>query len=65
MISITDSATGQAPHPAQGRDPGRGGFGLYLVADLADQHGWFLTPSTKIAWAVISGKHGDRHVEEG
>ena len=64
MIAITDSAAGQPPHPAQGRDPGRGGFGLYLVADLADHHGWSLTPSTKIVWAVISTSR-DQQVEEG
>jgi two-component sensor histidine kinase len=54
MIAITDSAAGQPPQPAQGRDPGRGGFGLYLVADLADRHGWSCAQGAKIVWAVLS-----------
>jgi two-component sensor histidine kinase len=54
MIAITDSAAAQPPHPAEGRDPGRGGFGLYLVAELADHHGWSRTHVNKIVWAVIS-----------
>jgi hypothetical protein len=61
MIAITDTAAGRPPQPAQGRDPGRGGFGLYLVADLADladHHGWTRTPSTKIVWAVKSIQQG-------
>lgn len=53
MIAITDSSM-RPPQPAQGRDPSRGGFGLYLVADLADQHGWSRTHGNKIVWAVIS-----------
>ncbi len=58
MIAITDSLAEQPPQPAKGRDPGRGGFGLYLVADLAERHGWSRTPSTKIVWAVISTSRG-------
>jgi signal transduction histidine kinase len=54
MIAISDSAADQPPQPAQGRDPGRGGFGLYLVADLAERHGWFRTPGTKTVWAVVA-----------
>lgn len=65
MIAITDSAAGQPPQPAQGRDPGHGGFGLYLVADLADHHGWSRAPSTKIVWAVISTQHGEQQAEDG
>lgn len=64
MIAITDSAAGQPPQPAQGRDPGRGGFGLYLVADLADHHGWTHTPSTKTVWAVISTQPAKQQAED-
>jgi signal transduction histidine kinase len=54
MIAVTDSAAGQPPHPAEGRDPGRGGFGLYLVADLTQHHGWTPARSVKVVWAVLS-----------
>jgi hypothetical protein len=36
-----------------GRDPGLGGFGLYLVADLALRHGWCAGRGTKTVWAVV------------
>jgi hypothetical protein len=41
------------PMPAQGRDPGLGGFGLYLVADLSAEHGWCPEDAAKTVWAVI------------
>jgi two-component sensor histidine kinase len=53
MIAVSDSSTDVPPVPAQGRDPGLGGFGLYLVADLSEQHGWFLERGAKTVWAVL------------
>ncbi len=59
LIAVRDSAADVAPAPAQGRDPGLGGFGLYLVADLSTAHGWFAEPGTKTAWAVVDGSSSD------
>ncbi|NEK87836.1 ATP-binding protein [Blastococcus saxobsidens] len=55
LIAVRDAAASVAPTPAQGRDPGLGGFGLYLVADLSSSHGWYVEPGTKTAWAVVDG----------
>ncbi|RZU32545.1 ATP-binding protein [Blastococcus saxobsidens] len=55
LIAVRDSAADVAPVPAKGRDPARGGFGLYLVADLSSSHGWFTERGTKTAWAVVDG----------
>jgi two-component sensor histidine kinase len=54
LVSVSDSSTGVPPKPAQGRDPGRGGFGLYLIADLAVRHGWFVERGAKTVWAVVT-----------
>ncbi|MGY1834470.1 ATP-binding protein [Blastococcus sp. SYSU DS0510] len=56
LVAVRDSAAEVVPAPAQGRDPGLGGFGLYLVADLSLAHGWFAEPGTKTAWAVVDGR---------
>ena len=34
LVAVSDTSTEVPPAPAVGRDPGLGGFGLYLVADL-------------------------------
>jgi two-component sensor histidine kinase len=54
LIAISDSAADVPPQPAEGRDPGRGGFGLYLVADLAQRHGWCATGHRKVLWALLT-----------
>ena len=54
LIVVSDSAAGIPPQPAEGRDPTRGGFGLYLVADLAQRHGWRSLGEGKVVWAVLS-----------
>jgi hypothetical protein len=54
LFSVSDSSTDVPPEPAQGRDPGRGGFGLYLIADLAARHGWFVQRGAKTVWAVVA-----------
>ena len=54
LLAVSDSSSKVPPMPAQGRDPGLGGFGLYLVADLSAQHGWFQEPGAKTVWAVVA-----------
>ncbi len=53
LLAVSDSSAEVPPTPARGRDPGLGGFGLYLVADLSQRHGWFVHRGTKTVWAVI------------
>lgn len=53
LVTVSDSSTDVPPAPAEGRDPGLGGFGLYLVADLSAAHGWFLDRLQKAVWAVV------------
>ena len=54
LSRLTDhSSTDVPPSPAEGRDPGLGGFGLYLVADLSVAHGWFRQHGAKSVWAVV------------
>ncbi|TYP82904.1 ATP-binding protein [Blastococcus xanthinilyticus] len=55
LIAVRDAKAEVPPTPARGRDPGLGGFGLYLVADLSAAHGWFTEPGAKTAWAVVDG----------
>jgi signal transduction histidine kinase len=54
LIAVNDASTEVPPEPAQGRDPGLGGFGLYLVADLSVAHGWYLDRGAKTVWAVVT-----------
>jgi len=54
LIAVSDSSSEVPPTPAQGRDPGLGGFGLYLVADLAVRHGWHRARGAKTVWAVVT-----------
>ena len=53
MVAVSDHSTDVPPAPAVGRDPGLGGFGLYIVADLAAAHGWCVSRGTKTVWAVL------------
>jgi two-component sensor histidine kinase len=53
MVAVKDSSAQVPPTPAQGRDPGLGGFGLYLVADLSVHHGFTLERGAKSVWAVV------------
>lgn len=54
LIAVTDSSPRLPPAPARGRDPGLGGFGLYLVADLSLGHGWCPEDGQKTVWAVVA-----------
>ncbi|WP_222195638.1 ATP-binding protein [Modestobacter italicus] len=53
LIEVRDSAATRPPAPAVGRDPSQGGLGLYLIAEMADAHGWHLTDGQKIVWALL------------
>jgi two-component sensor histidine kinase len=53
LIAVSDSSSEVPPQPAEGRDPGLGGFGLYLVADLSARHGWVRERGAKTVWAVV------------
>ena len=53
LVAVSDTSTEVPPAPAVDRDPGLGGLGLYLVADLSARHGWCITPGSKTVWAVV------------
>lgn len=53
LIEITDSAPDAPPTPAIDRDPSEGGLGLYLVAELATDHGWYVRSGRKHVWALL------------
>ena len=57
LVSVSDTCPDAPPAPAEGRDPGKGGFGLYLVADLSLAHGWTsMGRGQKTAWAVVTAR---------
>src|SRR5688500_7101535 len=56
MFAVSDSSLEVPPTPAEGRDPGLGGFGLYLVADLAVRHGWSRARGAKTVWAIVAAE---------
>ena len=58
LIAVSDNSP-EPPTPAEGRDPGLGGFGLYLVADLAVQHGWCAERTAKTVWAIVRATPSD------
>jgi anti-sigma regulatory factor (Ser/Thr protein kinase) len=53
LIEVSDQATAQPPSPAVGRDPSEGGLGLYLIAEMATQHGWYVSNGHKYVWAML------------
>jgi anti-sigma regulatory factor (Ser/Thr protein kinase) len=53
LIEVSDQAVGSPPVPAVGRDPSEGGLGLYLIAELATQHGWYISGGCKHVWAML------------
>ena len=53
LVAVSDASTQEPPAPAVGRDPGLGGFGLYLVADLSARHGWWVARGSKTVWAIV------------
>jgi anti-sigma regulatory factor (Ser/Thr protein kinase) len=53
LVEVSDSATTAPPAPAVGRDPSEGGLGLYLIAELATRHGWYVDNGYKHVWALL------------
>ena len=53
LVEVTDRAPGSPPTPAVDRDPSEGGLGLYLIAELATAHGWYVASGAKVVWALL------------
>jgi anti-sigma regulatory factor (Ser/Thr protein kinase) len=53
LVQVTDTAAGSPPVPAVDRDPSEGGLGLYLIAELATRHGWYVSDDAKHVWALL------------
>ena len=53
LVEVSDSAATAPPAPAVGRDPSEGGLGLYLIAELSTQHGWYVSNGHKHVWALL------------
>jgi signal transduction histidine kinase len=53
LIEVADAATSSPPVPAVDRDPSQGGLGLYLIAELATAHGWYVEGGRKHVWALL------------
>jgi anti-sigma regulatory factor (Ser/Thr protein kinase) len=53
LVVVSDQAVSSPPSPAVGRDPSEGGLGLYLIAELATGHGWYVGDGSKHVWALL------------
>ncbi|SOD95739.1 ATP-binding protein [Blastococcus haudaquaticus] len=53
LVEVSDQAAGTPPSPAVGRDPSEGGLGLYLIAEMATAHGWYVSAGNKYVWALL------------
>ncbi len=53
LVEVVDSAAVRPPSPAIGRDPSRGGLGLYLIAEMSTSHGWWTRGDSKSVWALL------------
>ncbi len=53
LIEVSDQAASSPPTPAVGRDPSEGGLGLYLIAELATHHGYYVRDGCKHVWALL------------
>jgi anti-sigma regulatory factor (Ser/Thr protein kinase) len=53
LIEVSDQAASAPPTPAVGRDPSEGGLGLYLIAEMATAHGWYVRNGAKHVWALL------------
>jgi anti-sigma regulatory factor (Ser/Thr protein kinase) len=60
LLDVSDRAAEAMPAPAIGRDPAKGGLGLYLVARLAVAHGWYVDGGHKHVWACLPTAVDDR-----
>jgi len=53
LVEVSDGAAALAPTPAVDRDPSEGGLGLYLIAEMATEHGWYVEGGAKHVWALL------------
>lgn len=53
LVEVSDQAPESPPTPAVGRDPSEGGLGLYLIAEMAIGHGWYVSAGAKHVWALL------------
>jgi hypothetical protein len=53
LLEVSDAAADQPPRPAIGRDPGQGGLGLRMVAEMSNAHGWDTDGHRKVVWARV------------
>lgn len=53
LIVVSDQDQASPPVPAIDRDPSEGGLGLYLIAELATSHGWYVRNGCKHVWALL------------
>ena len=53
IVVATDAAPHRLPTPAVDRPAGQGGYGLYVVADLASAHGVEVDGAVKRVWAQL------------
>jgi anti-sigma regulatory factor (Ser/Thr protein kinase) len=53
LVEVSDAAPSAPPTPAIDRDPSEGGLGLYLIAELATDHGWYVRGGAKYVWALL------------
>lgn len=53
LIEVSDQAAASPPTPAIDRDPSEGGLGLYLIAEMATEHGWYVERGHKFVWALL------------
>jgi hypothetical protein len=54
VVIVTDGAPDRPPTPARDRPAGQGGYGLYVIADLAASHGVHYEPERKHVWASLN-----------
>jgi signal transduction histidine kinase len=53
LVEVSDQAVTAPPVPATDRDPSEGGLGLYLIAELSTEHGWYVSGDCKHVWALL------------
>jgi len=53
LVEVSDEAPAAPPTPAVDRDPSEGGLGLYLIAELATRHGYYISGGCKHVWALL------------
>ena len=52
ILEVSGAAADQPPSPVIGRDPGQGGLGLHMVAEMSNAHDWDTDGYRKVVWAL-------------